>query len=140
MKVIIDNNVILDVFQNRQPFVQHSSEILRLVETNHLKGFVTANSVTDIHYILNKYLKDKQKLYSIMEILLKLLDIIDVTALDVRQALYPGVTDFEDELICVCAKRARVDYIITRNKKDFTQSSVKALTPEEFLKEFYNSL
>ncbi len=140
MKAIIDNNVILDVFQNREPFVQHSSKVLRLVETNHLKGFITANSITDIYYVLNKYIKDKQRLYSIIEILQKLVDIIDVTALDIKEAFHSGVIDFEDELICVCAKRAKVDYIITRNKKDFTHSSVKAITPKEFLNEFYDNL
>lgn len=140
MRTIIDNNVILDVFQNRDPFIQSSSQVLRLVETNQVKGFITANSITDIYYILNKYLKDKQKLHSIIEILLKLVNIIDVTALDVKEAFHPGVHDFEDELICVCAKRAKVDYIITRNTKDFKQSSVEAITPEDFLTKFYATL
>ena len=140
IKAIIDNNVILDVFQNREPFVQHSSKVLRLVETNRLKGFITANSITDIYYVLNKFIKDKEKLYSIVEILLRLVDIIDVTALDVKEAFHPDVADFEDELICVCAKRAKIDYIITRNKKDFRQSPVKAITPEEFLNKFYDNL
>ncbi len=140
MKVIIDNNVILDVFQNSEPFVQHSSQVLRLVETNHLKGFITANSITDIYYVLNKYIKDKHKVYSIVEVLLKLVGIVDVTALDVKEAFHSSFNDFEDELLCVCAKRAKVDYIITRNNKDFTKSSVQAITPEEFLNEFYDNL
>ena len=99
IKAIIDNNIILDVFQNREPFVQHSSKVLRLVETNRIKGFITANYITDIYYVLNKYIKDKEKLYFVVEILLRLVDIIDVTALNVKEAFHPGVTDFEDELI-----------------------------------------
>ena len=47
MKIMIDNNVILDLFQNREPFVEFSSKVLRLVETNHVEGYITANSITD---------------------------------------------------------------------------------------------
>ncbi|MDK2821768.1 MAG: hypothetical protein PWP31_1733 [Clostridia bacterium] len=140
MKTIIDNNVILDVFQNREPFVQFSSKVLRLVETNQIKGFITANSITDIYYVLNRYLKDKQKLYKVIDILLQLVDIIDVTAKDVRKAFHPGVHDFEDELICVCAERAKIDYIITHNTKDFTNSPIPAITPEDFLTKFFEHL
>ena len=140
MKVLFDNNVILDIYQNREPFVQYSSQVLRLAETKHIKGYITANSITDIYYVLRRSLKDKQKLYAAIDILLQLVDIIDVTAKDVRNAFHPGVIDFEDELICVCAAHAKIDYIITRNIKDFIHSPVPAITPEDFLKEFYNHL
>jgi len=136
MKIVIDNNVILDVFQNREPFIHFSSKVLRLVETKQVKGFVTANSITDIHYVLNRSLKDKEKVFEAIDVLLQLIDIIDVTAKDVRKAFQPDVIDFEDELISVCAERAKIDYIITRNTKDFTNSPVPAITPNDFLTKF----
>jgi len=71
---------------------------------------------------------------------LQLIDIIDVTAKDVRNAFHPDVGDFEDELISVCAERAKIDYIITRNTKDFTNSPVPAITPEDFLTKFFEHL
>ncbi len=137
MKIVIDNNVILDVFQNREPFVQFSSKVLRLVETKQVKGYVTANSITDIHYVLNRSLKDKEKVYDAIDTLLQLIDIIDVTAKDVRKAFHPDVIDFEDELISVCAERVKIDYIITRNTKDFINSPVPAINPEDFLTKFF---
>jgi predicted nucleic acid-binding protein len=137
MKVIIDNNVILDVFQNRDPFVQFSSKVLRLVETKQIKGYITANSITDIYYVLKRSVKDKQKLYTIIDILLQLVEIIDVTSKDIRKALHPEVIDFEDELISVCAERINIHYIVTRNTKDFTNPLVPAITPEDFLTKFY---
>jgi len=140
MKIVIDNNVILDVFQNRKPFVQFSSRVLRLVETKQVKGYVTANSITDIHYVLNRSLKDKEKIYEAIDVLLQLIDIIDVTAKDVRNAFHPNVGDFEDELISVCAERAKIDYIITRNTKDFTNSPVPAIIPDDFLTKFFEHL
>ena len=140
MKIVIDNNVILDVFQNREPFVQFSSKVLRLVETKQIKGYVTANSITDIHYVLTRSIKDKEKVYEAIDVLLQIIDIIDVTAKDVRKAFHPDVIDFEDELISVCAERAKIDYIITRNTKDFTNSPVPAITPDDFLTKFFDHL
>ena|SRR5690554_6166779 len=140
MKIIIDNNVVLDVFQNRKPFVTSSSRVLRLVETKQIKGYITANSITDIYYVLNRFLKDKQKLYSSIEILLKLIDIVDISGKDIKNAFHPGIIDFEDELISVCAKRENIDYIVTRNTKDFLKSSVPAITPEDFITKFFKDI
>ena len=39
--------------------------------------------------------------------------------------------DFEDCLQDACAYQNKMDYIITRNIKDFKNSRVKALTPKE---------
>jgi hypothetical protein len=42
--------------------------------------------------------------------------------------------DFEDELIAVCAYKANVDFIISRNSKDFKKSKIQAIEPKVFLK------
>jgi len=117
MRIVIDNNVILDVFQNRKPFVEFSLKVLRLVETNHAKGYITANSITDIYYILNRSITAKKQVYNYMTTLLELIEIIDVTAKDIKKALDPEAIDFEDELISVCANDLNIDYIITRNSE-----------------------
>lgn len=40
--------------------------------------------------------------------------------------------DFEDCLQSECALSCDADYIITRNLKDFSESKVKPITPEDF--------
>ena len=42
--------------------------------------------------------------------------------------------DFEDCLQDKCAKEVGADYIITCNVRDFADSEVPAITPEQFLK------
>jgi predicted nucleic acid-binding protein len=135
MKLLIDNNVIIDVFQDRKPFSEHSSKILELTEIGYCQGFVTANSITDIHYVLKRALKDNKKAYEYIKLLLKIIDIIDVTSEDIYRALDSESKDFEDELISVCAYKANIDYIISRNTKDFHNSKVKAIEPDFFIKE-----
>jgi len=58
MKLLIDNNVIIDVFQDRKPFSEHSTRILELIESGILEGYITANSITDIYYVLKRAVKD----------------------------------------------------------------------------------
>ena len=62
-------------------------------------------------------------IFSIIE--LKPNDLILATDLDFN--------DYEDALQSVCAKRIKADFIITRNTKDFKNSQVKAITPEQLL-------
>ena len=38
MKVMIDTNVIIDVYQNRPPFVTTSAKILKLAENHEITG------------------------------------------------------------------------------------------------------
>lgn len=46
--------------------------------------------------------------------------------------------DFEDAMQYKCAEKAKADYIVTRNIKDFKTASIKVGTPEDFLEDFIN--
>ncbi len=54
-------------------------------------------------------------------------DIIDL-------AFDKAFSDFEDAIQYLVAKRYNCDEIITRNIKDYKQSDIPVLTPEQFLK------
>ncbi len=60
--------------------------------------------------------------------------IAKITAKDLKFAFTGVMSDFEDALQANCAKRYHIDYIITRNVKDFKLSPVKAIEPSEFFK------
>jgi len=45
--------------------------------------------------------------------------------------------DYEDALLATCAKRRRIELIITRNLKDFAGSPVKAISPDDFLTNYF---
>jgi hypothetical protein len=47
------------------------------------------------------------------------------------------MSDYEDALIATCANRNKVDWIISRNTKDFINLPVPAITPEDFLTKFF---
>ena len=47
---------------------------------------------------------------------------------------YEDKTDFEDAVQSVASEFNKIDYIITRNTKDFENSEIEAITPKDFLK------
>jgi predicted nucleic acid-binding protein len=52
---------------------------------------------------------------------------------DAVQALQLPMSDFEDALQVSAAQACGADYIITRNGRDFVQSPLPALSPDDFL-------
>lgn len=56
-----------------------------------------------------------------------------INSKDLKFAFTGVMSDFEDALQAYCAKRYHIDYIITRNSKDFQLSPVKAIEPVDFI-------
>ena len=71
------------------------------------------------------------------EVLLNLCNILKVEGIDLTKLMSAlqnkSFSDLEDCLQSICAKNVKADYIITRNIKDFTNSEVPAILPEDFL-------
>lgn len=133
MKVMIDTNVIIDVLLERENFVEESYKVLSMCEEHLISGFVSASSVTDIYYLVRKYTHSTELAYKTIGKLLEIVKVCGVTNNDVLTAFQKKAKDFEDCLVSVCAKSNNCNYIITRNKKDFENFEVEALTPTEFI-------
>jgi len=134
MNVLIDTNVILDAVMNREPFAASAQSIFIKAAEDKISASITANSVTDIYYLVRKHLQDTDKAKRVLHKLFSLFDILDIGKSDCVKALGLKMNDYEDALIAVCAKKNKCDLIITRNEKDFIHSSVKAVCPDDFLK------
>ena len=131
MKIFVDTNILLDVFCNRKDFVEESSKIIKLCETNIIEGYISTLSIANIAYILRKEL-EREKLKSIISKLELIFRIQDLKADDLKKATEFDIKDFEDAIQVACAKRAKTQFIITRNIKDFKNSPIPAIKPEDF--------
>lgn len=133
MNVLIDTNVILDAMLSRSPFSEAARTLFIWAAEEKINACITASSVTDIYYLLQKHLHDKEKCRQEISKILTLFHIIEVSGTDCEKALELTMSDYEDALLATCAKRSKIEYIITRNVKDFTDSPVKAVLPDEFI-------
>lgn len=132
MKVLIDTNVILDVLCNRSEFVEDSLKVFKYCEVNQITGCISALSIPNIVYIMRKEL-DGEKIKDILTTLTSLFTVVDLREADLIKAADLDFADYEDALQSVCATRANVNYIVTRNIKDFKNSTVAAIKPAELI-------
>jgi predicted nucleic acid-binding protein len=132
MRVVLDTNIILDIALRREPHFLDSSGVFMKIDSSVVYGFVTATTITDIYYISKKE-KGHQVSIDFITNLIEIIDVIGVDRQVIIESLLSKITDFEDAVQSVSAILNNIDYIITRNQKDFSESEVKAITPIEFL-------
>lgn len=134
MKILVDTNVIIDALTGREPFKEDAEQIFMLAANRIEDMYITTNSATDIYYLVRKYLHSTGQAKSIMAKLYELFHILDVTASDCQEALLSEMSDYEDAVLSCCAARNHIDYIVTRNMKDYEKSKAQAILPKQLIK------
>jgi hypothetical protein len=132
MRLLIDGNILLDVLQQREPHYEDSSKIWKLCETNISEGYVSALTFANLAYVMRKELSPEM-IEQVLRYLSLIFSFEDLKSTDLSDAASMQWPDYEDALQSAAAERLGVDYIITRNVKDYTRSKVTALTPSELL-------
>lgn len=132
MKVLVDANVIFDVFQRRQPHYAASNQICRLAQRRTLAAAVAGHTLANGFYLFRKPFGA-----FVNQRLLEDFEVCCADARHTRSCLALGVGDFEDALQIGAAMAWKAAFIITRNERDFKRSPVPALSPAAFLKRFH---
>ncbi len=132
MKVLFDTNVILDVLLDRKEFVKPAEQLMSKVEGSEITGYLCANTITTIHYLINKHINKKQSAKSI-NALMALFEVASVNRLVIENALKLPFNDFEDALLHESARHSGIQHIISRNIRDFKKAKIPVYTPIEFL-------
>lgn len=130
--ICVDINVLLDVLQHREPHYRASSAVLERVVEGREKAAIPAHAYTTIHYLVGRY-SDSLKADSVIDWLLKHFSVLGVDRNTLVRARSLAGDDFEDMVLAASAEEAGCNHLITRNVRDFRQSPVPALTPDEYL-------
>lgn len=133
MRILVDTNIIIDALTGREPFREAAEQVFLIAANRTEDMYITASSVTDIYYLVRKHLHSTEQAKNVMSKLFELFYILDVTSGDCMDALASEIKDYEDAVVACCAYRSQMDYIVTRNIKDYAASKVQAILPEEFI-------
>lgn len=133
MRVLLDTCIILDALESRQPFSKDAEELFLAAANNLFTGCITAKASTDIYYLMHRHTHSDKASREVLNKLFSLFEVVDTAGMDCRRAIPSPVLDFEDAVMIETAARTEVDYIVTRNIKDFARSSVSILSPKDFL-------
>ena len=109
MTLLIDTNVALDFLLNRAPWADDAQRVFELALETGQTISVTANAVTDIYYIARRQLQSGAEARRILERVLSVFDVLDVTGRDCRNALADEMPDYEDAMRRGC-RRALYHY------------------------------
>jgi predicted nucleic acid-binding protein len=133
-KILIDTDVILDFFFDRKPFSDDATKILMLCEKKVISGFVTPVIISNVYYLLRKTAKH-EKVIENLKMLINMIDIATINKETILEALNSDFKDFEDAIQNFSAQYDKeIKVIVTRNIKDFKESSLSVMTPETYLR------
>lgn len=130
--IFVDLNVILDVFLARQGF-EASQDIIQLGEQTDYQLWVSAHLVTTLAYLLEASKVPRSKISEHIEWLLDTFGVVTTDEQLLRAATLGPITDYEDSVVEQAAIKAGAEVIITRNIRDFRNSTIKAQTPKQYL-------
>lgn len=130
--LFVDSDVILDVLEKREPFYDYSAQILTLGDEKKVQLFTTSLVIANIYYIMRKHLgiqKAKENLRKLRIIV----NVMSVNEKEVDLALNSELSDFEEALQYFTALNNKIDFIITRNTKDYKNPKLIVQTPQEYI-------
>ena len=130
-KIFIDSDIILDLLLKRNEYNSAAELMTGLIDKKYL-GYTTPIVVANIHYIMTK-LESKTKSIENIKKLRKFISILSIDEEIIDDALSLGASDFEDSIQYIASERYKMDFVITRNKKDYKKCKLSVLNAQEFL-------
>lgn len=131
--IFLDTNIVIDFLADRRPFSLMAAKMFNYSLQGKIKLYISAVSFNNIYYILRQSLTSSATI-NLLDQLSEMTEIVDVTKQTIKKSLQTDFKDFEDAIQYNCALSiSKIDFIVTRNTKDFKKSILSVLTPEEAL-------
>lgn len=130
--LFLDTNVLLDLLGERVPFFDSIAKVATLADQKKLSIVVSPLSFTTIDYVLNKYETSESVLNKLRKFKI-ICEVCEVNDETISKALTSSFKDFEDAVQYFTALQSNCSIIITRNGKDFKNSTIPVMTAEEYL-------
>lgn len=103
-----------------------------------MREYVSASAITDIYYIANKQMKDRDAVRDLLKRLLMVVSVAAVSEREIQNALDLAWGDFEDSVQYSVALLNEMDGIVTRNPGDYQEANMRIWIPEQALELFAN--
>ena len=135
-RVFLDTNVILDLLGERVPFYDAIAKVVTLADQKKIRLIISPLSFTTVAYVLSKF-ESSDLVLKKLRMFKILCDVCSVDEEIIDKGLNSGFKDFEDAVQYFTALQANCSVIITRNGKDFKDSTLPVMTAEEYLSSIF---
>jgi predicted nucleic acid-binding protein len=131
-KVFLDSDIILDALLKRPGFELPAMNLIALAHQSSMVAITSSVAFMNVQYFLDKF--DRRNKIQLLIQLRSAISLIQVGETEIDLALKSSFSDFENAVQYYSAISAKADAIITRNIKDYKQSTIPVLTAEQFLR------
>ena len=132
-QIFLDTNVIIDFLADRKPFSLAATGIFNYAVLGKVKLYISAVSYNNIYYILRQSFSNTETI-KLLDELYQMTEVADVTKAIIKNSLKSDLKDFENAIQYNCALSLnKIDFIVTRDTKDFKKSVLPIMNPEEAL-------
>ena len=133
MKALLDTNVVFDAMTGRKGLDRSAQQIFELAANEKIDVYLSANTVSDIYYILKRQ-QGAVRAHEALSYIFSLFSIASVDDTDCYKAFSSDMDDFEDALLVECAIKAGLDVLVTGDKELLrAQTSIKIVPPSELI-------
>jgi len=131
INIFLDTNVLIDFLADRRPFSLEAARLFDNSLKRKIRIFISAVSYNKIYYILRQSFSHNETIKLLAE-LNEWTEIIDVSKDIIEKSIRSEFNDFEDAIQYYCAlSTSKIEFIVTRDTKDFKTSTIPILTPKE---------
>ena len=134
MNALLDINVVLDVFLNREEFLPDSAAVFLANHEKRLVGHLSAATLPTVYYIVRRN-ADRERARTVVVECLNSFAVVAVGRSTAELACTFDGRDFEDNLQLAAAVEGRLDAIITRDPAGFPNSPLPVFLPGQAVAE-----
>ena len=134
--ILLDTDVLIDVALDRRPHSDPAAELLDRIEHGAEAASIAWHSVSNLYYVVTPALGG----VSARDFIVELTRFVAVAATDtegIRYAAELPMKDFEDAMQVAAARACGARHIVTRNVQDYERSPIRAVAPQEALRELF---
>lgn len=135
MTVVVDINVMLDVFQKRHPHYAVSAAFMNLVMSGAVAGICPSHALTTLYYLAQRH-GTRGDAEAAVDQVMEHFQIVALDHADWRTVRSSSIPDFEDAAVVATAQKINASFIVTRNERDFVKSLIPTISPTAFLTRF----
>jgi predicted nucleic acid-binding protein len=133
VKVLLDVNVLADLFLKREAWLTDAVAIWEANRTGRIQCCALTSSIDTLAYLVRRNRsEDARAERDAVRVCLEALEILAVTGDILRDAVERGGPDFEDDILISAAVAHAVDVIVTRDGPGFARSPVDVHEPGDF--------
>ncbi len=134
--ILLDTDILIDIALDRRPHSGPAYDLLDRIEHSSKGACIAWHSVSTLYYLVSPVRGGA----SVRDFIVELTRFVGVAATDTEGIHYAAelpMADFEDAMQVAAARACGARHIITRNVKDYKRSPIRAITPQEALRELF---